>query len=221
MVVCDGLTIQDCAGVYEEFAKIFLNEPTDESIGQARAFLRMFQEDDPLSSERATEDALEGAALQQRYYDRFLVPSSKWYIPLSENSVKRACLTDAGWVFGPTTGPDSLHVLECYHAAHFDFRALRGFAPLVESVRADALVVEVTFMAYLRQHEAQSASGEDASRWNCFAQQFLAAHLGGWLGKVVTIMDSTENDFYFEVVCALARWVQSQTAENLNQETVS
>ncbi len=144
------------ATLFEACAEALLYQPTERVLRDIKAVAEALGD--------ARFDAIEQSdELMQRYYDRFFVPSSACYIPLRENNLVRSYKDGSRIEYGPNEGPLSDHVIRCYNAVGFDYRALRGFAPARDSLRADSLASECAFVAFLKGKEADVRAGVDVS----------------------------------------------------------
>lgn len=189
----------DAASVYALFASTLVNLPD----GDVRATMARLLE--AVGDEEAVE-AYEGE-LEQRFYDRMVIGVSPLYLPAIESCILDAREGDDGRIEpGHVDGPRMTEVLACYRAYSFDHRALQGFRPLVDTLRADQLPAELAFMAHLRRLEALGdRKGEAAGR---FADEFLARHLRSWVPVLCELAHQRGPvDVYVRLLDALRGWL--------------
>ena len=141
------------AVVAEACAEAFLNEPSAQIVDDVARVARAL-------GDGRLDGVVADEALRQRYSERFFVPTGPLYVPLSECSVRGAAEEEGRVRYAPVSGAQADHVLRCYRAVGFDYRALAGFGPAVGSLRPDSLAAELAFMAFLARAAAEAA-GED------------------------------------------------------------
>ena len=150
-------------------------------------------------------------ALRQRYSERFFVPTSPLYVPLSECSVRGAAEEEGRVRYAPASGAQADHVLNCYRAVGFDSRALAGFGPAVGSLHPDSLAAELAFMAFLAR-AAVEAAGEDPAASERAAEllcQFAREHANAWLPKAARLLAAGDDDLYARAAALAADAVGS------------
>ena len=129
------------AVVAEACAEAFLNEPSAQIVDDVARVARAL-------GDGRLDGVVADEALRQRYSERFFVPTGPLYVPLSECSVRGAAEEEGRVRYAPVSGAQADHVLRCYRAVGFDYRALAGFGPAVGSLRPDSLAAELAFMAF-------------------------------------------------------------------------
>ena len=144
------------------------------------------------------------AVLRQRYYDRFFVSASPFFLPLCESSVRGAAEEGGRLRYAPAGGARADHVLACYRAAGFEHRGVGGFDLAVRTLKPDSMVAELAFMASLAEAAAGGAEGPAAARRSaCLLRQFAREHAVGWFAAAARCAARADDDFYAGV-CALA-----------------
>ena len=190
--------------IAEACAEVLVNEPSDQVIDDVARVARALGDD--------RFDAIDlDDALKQRYYDRFFVPTSPFYVPLCESSVRGAAEEEGRTTYAPATGVQADHVLKCYHAVGFDFQAIAGFEPSVKSLKADSLASELAFLAFLARSAADAASSDPAAarRAEQLLLQFVREHAGAWFGKAARCLGATDDDLYARTAALAAEAVAS------------
>ncbi|QKF07692.1 hypothetical protein HLV38_05890 [Berryella wangjianweii] len=139
--------------------------------------------------------------LEQRFYDRFLVPTTGVFIPLAEGCVTGAETAGAHGriAWGPREGRLTAHVRTLYDQAGFQPASLtHSLAP--SAMRDDFLGCELAFLAFLRHPGASegTARGDQDAR-DRFAHAFLRRH-GAWFDRAADLMEAQDDDFYARVV---------------------
>lgn len=177
------------AVVAEACAEALVNEPSPQVVGDLARVARVLGDD--------RFDSIElDAALAQHYYDRFFVPTSPLYVPLCESSVRAADEREGRVTYAPATSSQADHVLKCYHAVGFDYRALEGFAPAVRALRPDSMACELAFMAFLARSAAAQADPAVAGRAGELLRQFAREHAAAWFGKAARCLGRSADDLY-------------------------
>lgn len=184
------------AAVAEACAEALVNEPSSDVVRDVR---RVAQALGMTRFDRVEP----GAALRQRYYDRFFVSASPLFAPLVESCVRGAWEQDGRRSFGSADGPAAGHALRCYRAVGFDYRALEGFAPAVAQLRPDSMAVELAFMASLARCACEGGDDAAAARSVELLRRFAREHAAGWFGAAAEALRRVDDDFYAGV-CALA-----------------
>ena len=144
--------LQGFAVIAEACAEAFLNEPSAQIVDDVARVARAL-------GDGRLDGVVADEALRQRYSERFFVPTSPLYVPLSECSVRGAAEEEGRVRYAPVSGAQADHVLKCYRAVGFDYRALAGFGPAVGSLRPDSLAAELAFMAFFGSRGRRSGGG--------------------------------------------------------------
>lgn len=186
--------------VYETLAEALLNVP-----------------DGPILSDVARAADLLGAEglgcfeasadLEQRYFDRFFVPSSPYFVPLSESCLLDAAVVDGARRYGPTAGPAIDHVERCYRSWSFEFSSLTGYPLAVKTLRADSLASELAFAALLARAESEARSEDEARRCRAWRKRFVDLHLARWVDQAAEAMAEADDDFFARLCALVAAWV--------------
>lgn len=184
---------------FDACAEAFLDEPTEEIVGDVRKVARALGQDG--------FDVAVDEALKQRYYDRMFVTSTPCYVPLVESSIARGGKDADGVMRYASTQSDLTdHVLLCYRTVGFDYQALSGYKLAVKSLHPDSLASELAFLAFCKKREAEcwdEGDEDQASHWARLAAQFADQHARRWLPKAAECLAATDEDFY-ALTCALA-----------------
>lgn len=140
--------------------------------------------------------------LEQRYYDRFYVPTSPYFIPLVENSIREACSVGVHKRYGSTKGMFSREVLASYQALHFNYKALPGDEVAVRSLKPDSLASEIAFMSALADKATAGDSPNPAASAAALRLLGLFAreHPQRWFWQAENDMRAVDDDFYAFVV---------------------
>lgn len=194
---CSADRLRGFAVAAEACAGALVNEPSAEVVREVRRVAQALglQQFDCLEP---------GADLRQRYYDRFFVSASPYYVPLVESCIRGAWELDGRRSFGSANGPAADHALRCYRAVGFDFRALDGFELAVKQLRPDSMACELAFMAALARNACGCESDyAAAARSEKLLRQFVCEHAAGWFKAAESALRRTDADFYADV-CGLA-----------------
>lgn len=158
-----------------------------------------------LGCEGAVEP-LHNADLNQRYHERFFVPTSAYYVPLAESCIRGGAEEGEVFRYGSFGGAHTEHVLACYGEVEFDWKGVRtadvGAAPL----RADSMACELAFMAALAQAALDAMDGADqavALTSLRLLKRFWSEHAGRWFERAFQCVRRSEDDYY-ALVCDLA-----------------
>lgn len=199
------------AATLEACAAAFLNEPDDEVVGNLKTVAQTLDDHD-------FDDVAVDEALRQRYADRLFVASSPYYVPLLESCIVGSGVDEHGVVrYGPSQSNRGDHVFRCYKALQFDPAALPGSPLAVQSLKADSLAAELSFLAFMKSNEAASwEMGDHASaeRWREFARAFAKEHANTWMAKAAEYLAATDDDFYASA-CDLAAETVAAIAEDV------
>ncbi|MRX83937.1 molecular chaperone [Eggerthella guodeyinii] len=190
----------DTAAVYALFASVLVTVPDAEVRDRMARLLAA-------AGDEASAAVDEAADLEQCFYDRLVIAVSPRYLPAIESCMLDAREDEGGRLEpGRLDGPRMTEVLACYRTYGFDHRALRGFQPLVDSLRPDHLSVELAFMAHLRRLEA--AGGEKGRAAGRFADEFLRRHLASWVPTLCAVARQRgEGDEYVRLIEAVRSWI--------------
>jgi hypothetical protein len=183
---------QSAAVALEACAEVLLNEPSDQVLDD---FARVAEALGAPVQTPVTDDDL-----RQRFYDRFIVPSARYYVPVTENCIF-GYLRDGE--YGKVQGPQSDAVFRCYQAVGFDWKLLQGSDCITGSLRPDSLAAECAFLAYLKRCELEGDEDRRAAAARLSAQ-FAKEHLGRWIGKAHELMLRPGADIYTDAVALAA-----------------
>lgn len=186
--------------VYETLAEALLNVPDGRILSDvARAA-------DLLGAEglRCFEAS---ADLEQRYFDRFFVPASPYFVPLSESCLLDSAVVNGSRRYGPTAGPAIDHVERCYRSWSFEFSSLTGYPLAVKTLRADSLASELAFAALLARAESEARSEDEARRCHAWRKRFVDLHLARWVDLAAEAMAEADDDFFARLCALVAAWV--------------
>ena len=195
------LYARGCANSLGLVCQVLVNVPNTELIGKVKITGA------PLGV--VIDDTLSPEELQERYNNRFFVPSNPWYVPLCEQSVRTAVMQDGGVIYGSLSGHYAEHVAQCYRLANFDYRGLVGNPLHVSSISPDGLAVELAFLALLKEKEAvalesSQTSSEYHPEW--YRERFLefaTSHTLPFAEKARKCLEFPKPDFY-QTVASLA-----------------
>lgn len=223
----NALRARAASKAYEVLARIFACKPTKGSFAEFLQVTRL------LDCDEFEAENIDVAAACAAFDARFIVPSSKLYVPLSENCILLArgdlmptCGTNPPphITWGPCSGPQSIHAAKCYRAAGFDPETIRKASPEAAALRDDALAVELAFMAYLTARQAKALDSEldlDAAaiaKWTReWQERFLRDHLLGWVGKATLALARTSNDLYARAALLTEAWCKFDTKRAANE----
>lgn len=191
-----GVIMKTCAAA-------FLNEPSDEVLGD------LCRVGEALGDGRFS-DLEPGADLRQRYYDRLFVPTSLVYVPLFEGSVRGAAEENGRMCYAATSSAQADHVLACYRAVGFDYRALAGYAPAVKALKPDSLSAECAFLAFLAE-AAASTEGDAAAaqRASDLLAEFVHEHAIRWFAKAAACLAAGDGDLYARTAALAAEALEA------------
>ena len=178
-------------------AAALLNEPTFSLIEDVEKVAHVL-------GNGCFEDLVDSGDLFQRYYDRFFVPVSSYYVPLVESCVARRRQTESGWELGSYDGPSADHVLRCYKTVGFDWRGLEGYTLAVQTAKPDSLAIEAAFVAFLKKAESQAETA-DCKSIGLLCDEFVRLHPARWAGDAAMLMEQKGDDFYARMVRLLAQ----------------
>lgn len=148
-------------------------------------------------------------ALGQRFFDRFVVSSTPYFVPLTESAVVGRRESDGRVRYGSLSSVRCDHVLRCYRSVGFDYRSLCGCEAVVQGMRPDAMVCELTFMSRL----AYAAAGEDGAAAERLLLAFAREH-ARWFSDAAACLAASDDDLYARVA-ALAAEQTSLLVETL------
>lgn len=175
--------IERCATMAELLAFALSHEPTEELLQLlSDCSIPLLEDIEPTAKN-----------VRQRYYDRFVVPSSPLYIPIVESSLRRATITDGRRRFASLSSRYGEHVSECYSSLGFSSEA-ESTNPNVQSKYPDSMANELRFMSILARRLLES-SAEKVAAANAL-QTFIRAHPLQWFGVAYEIASSSELDLY-------------------------
>lgn len=189
------------AVAFDALAAAFLNEPSEQVLGDARRVAQALG--DSSLDEACAEGCCEGeagAALRQRFYDRVIVASSPVHVPLLESCVAGSGVDEKGVAhYNAVQSTRGDHVLRCYRALGFDFKALGGYHLLISTLHCDYIGCELAFLAFMKGGEAQAWGSGDkqaATHWHDLALRFARDHAAAWIPTAVTRLAAGDDDAY-------------------------
>ncbi len=201
------------AATYALFASVLCSVPTLEVRKNMQCLLAAAGDDEGAAAPELsqTESACDGHGIDrsftQRFYDRMVIAVSPLYLPAVESCMLDARETEDGQLEpGHLDGRPMTEACACYKEYGYDPSLLRGFEPLVGSMRPDHLVAELGFMAHVRL--VQSEGGPCGQAAAAFADQFLSRHLLRWVPLLHQMaLQRGAEDSYVRLVGALCRWL--------------
>ena len=224
----EGATVTSCAEraaeargfavAFDALAAAFLNEPSEQVLGDVRRVAQALGDTslDELAAEGCCAGEA-GAALRQRYYDRVIVASSPVHVPLLENCVAGSAVDEKGVAhYNAVQGSRGDHVLRCYRALGFDFKALPGYHLLVQTLHCDYIGCELAFLAFMKNGEAQAweAGDEQAgAHWHELALRFARDHAAAWMPTAAKRLAAGDDDVYARLADLAGRVAKTLTEE--------
>lgn len=193
---CEGLSEEElCAGAYEAFAYVLLNEPDEQVLTVAEALLVS-------AGRRLPEQGRDGilADMAQWFRTRLEAPGSPSALPLWEEAVLGAGQGDGR--YGRFSGRRTAQVKRAYLEHGFDERGLSGSPAVTSALHADSLAAEAAFMAHLHRKAARGEAGAAEA-----ARDFARKHLARWTREAAALADGCP--VYREVMEALADLAQA------------
>lgn len=205
--------------VADVVARALAQQPDVEVVGAVQRVA------DALGDDRFA-DVRPGDELDQRFFNRFVVTSSPYYLPLVEGSVREAYEEDGVLRYGPLRSKHSDHVLACYRSVRFDHGDWGARGVVARGLKPDALACELEFMASLAlvasgdaatgAAEAPGAGetpGADAEGRAAAAQRllarFAAEHARPWFGRAAEYAARVDDDFYARLLALAAEAVEA------------
>ncbi|MEG0418525.1 molecular chaperone TorD family protein [Gordonibacter sp.] len=191
----------DTAVVYAMFASVLASEPNTQQVECMGLLLEAAGIEGPV-------DVVTDEALVQRFHDRLVVAVSPLYVPAVESCMADVRQDDAGCLEpGHVDGKCMTEVLASYRTYDFDPFVLKGFGPLIGSMRPDHLIAELAFMAQLRS--MQTVAGARGKAAGVFADEFLEHHLCRWVPTLCAFARQRgSDDVYVRLFEAVRRWVE-------------
>lgn len=201
--------VHGCSVLLSACAAALINEPTERVVQDVRRVA------EALGDSRF--DGIEpGAPLTQRYYDRFFVSASPYFVPLVESCVRgafdeggRTVYASTRTVYASTRSSKGDHALLCYEAAGFDYRALQGFEAATKALKPDSLACELAFLAALGASAAQADDEACARAGVRLFDEFAHEHVGAWIPRAARCLAAADDDFYARLVALAAEAVQA------------
>ncbi|WP_417143218.1 molecular chaperone TorD family protein [Raoultibacter massiliensis] len=190
--------------IFEACAALLVNEPSQDLLEAAQQLARMLER--PIASDISDIDAL-----KQRFFDRFLIPSSPWFVPANEQCIRKSSLTDSAVVFPSVEGEHSRHVIECYKVIDFDYRKLKGYAPAINRLLPDSIASELAFVASMKLRESTAQTNDLAQGYREYSDKFIDHHLAKWVNTYALYAERKGVDFYSEWARLIASVVTEET----------
>ena len=141
--------------------------------------------------------------LRQRFFDRMVVTSTPFFVPLTESAVTRRLPMDGRTRYGSLSGPRADHALQCYRAVGFSYGSIKGCPAVVQGLRPDSMAVELAFVCAL----AQSALGEGGANAVRLLGEFVRSHTR-WFADAAMCLSGHGEDLYATVAAMSARLAQ-------------
>ena len=131
--------LEGAAGLSRLCSRALIEEPTQELV------------DEVVRAADAMGVAPAGAVvadegLRQRFFDRMVVTSTPFFVPLTESAVTRRLPMDGRTRYGSLSGPRADHALQCYRAVGFSYGSIKGCPAVVQGLRPDSMAVELAFV---------------------------------------------------------------------------
>lgn len=193
------------AYAYSLFSSLLLNEPHEDTLAAVSELATSF--DAPAGIKASLEMFSDVESAQEAFYQRTILAATARYFPFCEQSVRTAHQKEGVWRPGPLHGSYETHVIRCYKHAGFDYEKVEPTTPIAAPLKADSLIAECAFMAYLLD---QAAHAEEASeQYSQYAQDFLESHLSTWVTRGADILISKGSDYYAYTVALCAAFIAS------------
>lgn len=209
----DAAQLRGFALVADAVARALAQPPSAEVVGEVRRMAEALG-DDRFAAVAPGDD------LDQRFFNRFVVTSSPYFLPLVEGSVREAYEEEGRLRYGPLRSRHEDHVLSCYRAVGFDPAASAWGArgAVAQGLKPDALACELEFMASLAlaaggdaAADPSSAADPDAAERAAAARRLLARfsaeHARHWFGRAAEYAARTDDDFYARLIALAAESV--------------
>lgn len=208
----NNIGAQERATMYEIFSAQYLVVPSEEFMAKGLEAFNLSKDIFDISFDSLIKEAKvrldeEVDKVEQDYFDHFLVPISKNYIPLRESHLTGARRLHkgekiknnrTGWKFS-TDSSDLVYNLNlAYDSVGFKVESLKISKDLYFLNKIDYLGYELAFMAYLNLSEDQ-AKEENKAGWRKLQKDFIKDHLLGFLEKYVEISEDRSNSYYKEL----------------------
>ncbi|MCI2240862.1 molecular chaperone TorD family protein [Adlercreutzia faecimuris] len=188
--------------VADVVARALAQQPDVEVVGAVQRVA------DALGDDRFA-DVRPGDELDQRFFNRFVVTSSPYYLPLVEGSVREAYEEDGVLRYGPLRSKHSDHVLACYRSVRFDHGDWGARGVVARGLKPDALACELEFMASLAQAACDGATEEEREAAQRLLARFAGDHAARWFGRAAGYAARIEDDFYARLVALAAESVEA------------
>ena len=215
----DAAQLRGFALVADAVARALAQQPDEAVVGEVQRVAEALGDD-------RFAAVTPGEALEQRFFDRFVVTASPYYLPLVEGSVREAYEDDGRLRFGPLRSRHSDHVLSCYRAVGFDPAGWGARGVVAEGLKPDALACELEFMASLALVASGDAAtgaaeapgvgetpGADAEGRAAAARRllarFAAEHARPWFGRAAEYAARVDDDFYARLLALAAEAVEA------------
>jgi len=179
--------LRGVAGALGAVSTALLNEPTAQILADVENVARALG-DDRFSGVAATPELL------QRFYDRTVVSCTPYFVPLAEGPVTKRVPMDGRVRYGSYQSAVGDHVLRCYKAVGFDWRALPSCPTAKTMVHPDSLGCELAFIAQLAL-AASAHEGCGVSRAEELLTDFLKRHTA-WFASAAECLADSSDDFY-------------------------
>ena len=188
--------LEGAAGLSRLCSRALIEEPTQELV------------DEVVRAADAMGVAPAGAVVadegrRQRFFDRMVVTSTPFFVPLTESAVTRRLPMDGRTRYGSLSGPRADHALQCYRAVGFSYGSIKGCPAVVQGLRPDSMAVELAFVCAL----AQSALGEGGTNAVRLLGEFVRSHTR-WFADAAMCLSGHGEDLYATVAAMSARLVQ-------------
>lgn len=202
----------DRGAIYEILASQYLVLPNKENISELQESFKLAEEifteisfedfRDELNNRYNRIEHIED--LEQEYYDHFVVPVSKNFIPVRESHLEDARRilkgekiknNRTGWKFG-TDGTELVYNLNlAYDSVGFKVEEIQISKDLYFLNKIDYIGYELAFMAYLAFSE-EGADEENKPKWRKLQKDFLESHLVKFMEKYNEISMDRSNKYY-------------------------
>ena len=185
---------QASATVYEALASAFAAPATAQVVANVQDVLT------PLGA-KLTASEVPQLSDEEHFCLRFVLPNSPLFVPLAEAAVRSTEIVGGTAVYRNRYLPETGRLPLAYEAAGFQVDALgvsgadARWEPLAH--RADGLVCELAFMAFLRSRERHND-----------ADNFARSHLLRWVDHAANLLSLKSDDAYARLAGVTAAWVR-------------
>lgn len=203
--------------VYEFLSYCLLNEPEEnliDLIKSRKGFFEGLEVNIDFLDDYNMED------IEQEYYDRFFVPTSKIFVPPYESAIRNRKMKKGKIEYGRLDSEDTFHVKACYEIVGFKVDELNAFGPLKANHYPDHLAFELSFITNLVKFELNSLEHKDeerADKWRKLQRDFIIEHISQWIDDYAELVEGKQKGLYSFICNIIASWIE-EDMEFLNSQ---